>query len=140
MALTTRKDIINQMIYILEQLDYIITVTRWRDTDAEPFDPEECPALNIKDGNAPITHNVSNDEHALSVTLDIHSTSRVSADEIESLLGDLAEKITANDTWGGYSDGSSIDSHNINITHTGDIITSGTLEITVIYTTDRGKL
>ena len=140
MAFTVRKDIMDNMIYQLEQIASLVTVTRWRDTEAEPYDPSECPALNIKDRDASIIHNISDDQHELKLTLEVHTTSRISADYIESLLGDVAAKISANDTWGGHADGSNLEGHEIDINQTGDIITAATLDIIVNYTTAKGGI
>lgn len=140
MAITTRKDIIDDMRYRLEQIPEIATVTRWRDTDAEPFAPEECPALNIKDGTGSIEHDTSYDVHTLPISLDLHTTSAVNADEVESLLGDLAETASLNETWGGHAEGTNIERHDINIHQTGDVITSGSLDISVEYTTEKGRI
>lgn len=140
MALTTRKDIMDVMIYRLEQIQSIITATR-RDIDAEPFDAEECPALHIStSGKARITHNVSDDEHELPVTLTLHTTTRITVDTIEDLLGDISACVSANDTWGGKADGTNIESHEIDTNQSGDIIQSAALEITINYTTDKGKI
>lgn len=141
MALTARKEIKDNIVYLLGQITSVVTVTdSSRDLDAEPFAPEECPALVVTLGKGQVSHEVSYDEHALPVTLEIHTTSRISADEIESMLGDVAAKIAANETWGGNADGTNIESHETDINQTGDVITSGTLEITVNYTTDKGKI
>ena len=140
MALTTRKDILDDMAYRMGQIVSLTTVTRWRDTDAEPYEPEECPALNIKYRDATINHNISNDEHSLPMSLEIHTTSRITSDDAENLLGDVAAMVETHDTWGGHADGSNIESHGIDTTQTGDTITAATLEITVTYTTDKGKI
>jgi hypothetical protein len=140
MALTTRKEILDDMIYRLEQLQGIFTVTR-RDLEAEPFDPEECPALNIiTSAKATITHYVSDDQHELPVTLTLHTTSRINVETIENLLGDIAACVVDNDTWNGHADGTNIESHGIDINQTGDVIESASLDIIVNYTTDKGKI
>jgi hypothetical protein len=140
MAITVRKEIADQMEYLLAQISGLVTVTLRRDTDAEPYDPSECPALNIKPGDGTITHNVSNDEHALKVSLELHTTSRTDSDDVESLLGDVTEKIAANETWGTCADGTNIEHHGVDTNQIGDVIASGTLEITVNYTTEKGKI
>ena len=137
---TTRKNILDDMYTYLDQITTITTVSRWRDTDADPFDPSECAALNIKDRRAEIIHNISDDEHALSVSLEIHTTSHITADAAESLLGDVAAKVEANSSWGGHADGTNIENHHIDISQTGDVITAATLEITIYYPTDKGKI
>jgi hypothetical protein len=141
MAVTKRKDIVNEQLYRFGLISGINTVTRWRDTDAEPFTLEECPALNIKDGKAQVNTDVSYDTHELAVTIELHTTSAITADEAEAILGDITECIEANDTWGNAkADGTNVESHDINIQQAGDTITAATLEITVKYTTDRGKI
>ncbi|MDD2365168.1 MAG: hypothetical protein PHN84_03295 [Desulfuromonadaceae bacterium] len=140
MALTKRKDILDDIVYRLGQISAITTVAKWRDTDAEPFDSSECPAINIKNRDADITHNVSDDEHALPISLEIHTTSRITADDAESLLGDVAGQVESNSTWGGHADGTTVESHGIDTTQTGDTITAAALEIIVHYTTDKGKI
>lgn len=137
---TTRGDIMGHMVTLLDQITTITTVSRWRDTDSEPFESYECPALNIKDGPGQISHNVSDDEHEMKVALELHTTSRITADAAESLLGDIAAKVAANDTWAGHADGTDIEGHDININQTGDVITAAGLDITVKYTTDKGKI
>jgi hypothetical protein len=137
---TTRKDILGHMTTLLDEITGITTVARWRDTDADPFDPSECPALNIKDGRGTISHDVSYDLHELKVSLELHTTSRITADAVERLLGDLAAKVVANETWSGHADGTDIENHELDINQTGDTITAGTLDIIVHYTTDKGKI
>jgi hypothetical protein len=140
MAVTTRKDILDNMIYRLGQIWRITTVCR-RDIDAEPFDPEECPALNIETAEkAKITHNVSDDEHELPITITLHTTTRITVDTIEELLGDVSATIVTNDTWGGHADGTNIESHGVDTNQSGDVIQSATLDITVNYTTAKGKI
>jgi hypothetical protein len=140
MALTVRKEIADQMEYLLAQISGLETVSLRRDTDAEPYDPSECPALNIKPGDGAITHKACNDEHALKVTLELHTTSRIAYSDVESLLGDIAEKVTANETWGGCADGTDSENHGVDTDQTGDVIASGTLEIIVHYTTEKGRI
>jgi hypothetical protein len=141
MVITVRKNIKDNIVYCMGQVTSLVTVIdTTRDLDSEPFAPEECPALVVKLGKGQINHEVSYDEHSLSIRFELHTTSRITADEIESLLGDAAAKIAANDTWNGTADGTSIDSHETDIDQVGDTITSGTLESTVNYTTDKGKI
>jgi hypothetical protein len=140
MAVTTRKDIADEIIYQMGQITALETVTSWRDTETEPYEPAECPALNIKCSSGTITHNVSDDEHELKVSLEVYTTSRITSDAIESLLGDIAAKVSANDNWGGHADGSNIENHDIDINQTGDVIASATLNISVHYTTAKGKI
>lgn len=137
---TTRKNILDQMLTAFGQITAVETVARWRDTDADPFDRTECPALNIKDEKAIITNENSYDTHELKVTLELHTTSRITADAVESLLGDIASKIATGDIWGGYADGTNLESHEIDIKQTGDIITAATLSIIVLYTTVKGAI
>jgi hypothetical protein len=140
MAATTRKDITDDLLYRMGLISALETVTFWRDTDSEPYEPSECPALNIKSTNAIITHNVSDDEHELKVLLELHTTSRIAVSDVESILGDIAAQVETNNTWGGHADGTNIENHEIDINQTGDVITAATLNIIVNYTTAKGKI
>lgn len=147
MAFTKRKDILDDMLYRLGTIRFangyesdITTVARQRDTGADPFSPDELPALNIRDGRAGITHNISEDEHTLPVTIEVHTSSRISTVEAENLLADLARCIELNNDWNGYADGTGNESHEIDISQTGDTITAVQMDITINYTTDRGKI
>ncbi len=154
MAFTQRKDILDSLLYYLGQIKQangyqtdIVTVERHRDTVAAPFDPSECWAVNVKDGHAQVTHNVSDDEHALPVDLEIVTTSRISAAEVETMIADVARCLDlwggtgdAGAAWGGHADGTAIDSHGIDVAQAGDTITSGLVSITIHYTTDKGKI
>jgi hypothetical protein len=147
MAFTKRKNILDELVYRLGQIKPgngyqtdVVTVERRRDTDADPFDPSECWAVNIRDHEAKIDHTISNDEHHLPVTLEIVTTSRVNVDEVESMIADCARCIDLNDTWAGYADGTDIESHGVTEKQDGDTIISATLDITIHYTTDKGKI
>ena len=151
MALTARKEIIGNLQYWLGTINQangyqtagFATVARHRDTAVEPFAPEEVPAVNIIDSLADITHNVSDDIHDLSVSIEIHTTSRITADQAEEMLGDVVRCIDLNgmdSAWGGHADGTTIESHNIDVAQTGDTIYSGNLVITIHYTTEKGKI
>ncbi|OHD24195.1 MAG: hypothetical protein A2Y38_24905 [Spirochaetes bacterium GWB1_59_5] len=147
MALTKRKDILDQLLYRLGQIRLgsiygtdLLTVARQRDTGAEPFSPEECWAANVRDGQATVQHNVSDDEHALPVSIELHASSRVTLAEAETALADLVHCIDTYNNWGGYADGTNLESHEIDIIQTGDIITAVLVDITINYTTDKGKI
>jgi hypothetical protein len=147
MAFTARKTILDGLEYRLGMIRInngyqtdMVTAVRQRDLDNEPFAPEECPAINIKDGDAKITHNISNDEHDFPVSLEIHTTSRVTTDEVESMIADVARCLDMNDTWAGAADGTAINSHGVSIVQDGDTITAATIDITINYTTDKGKI
>ena len=147
MAITKRKDILDQLRYRLEQIRTtngagtdILTVARQRDTEADPFSPDECWAVNIRDGKASVDHNISSDDHILPVTIELHATSRITLPDAETALADIINCIDEYGTWGGYADGTDVESHEIDITQTGDIITAATIEILIYYTTDKGKI
>jgi len=147
MAITRRKDILDDMLYRLGLIKTangysvtIVTVARQRDTEVEPFLPEECPALNLRDGKAQTLHNISDDEHQLPVSVDIHTTSDVTADDATEILGDVVKCVNLNDTWNGHADGTAIEGHGVDISQTADTIQAGELDITVNYTTDKGKI
>lgn len=140
MALTTRKNITDQIIVAMGQIRDLVTVDNRPNADDDPYSVDECPALNIKEGDDYITPTVSNDEHELKVSFEIHTSSRVTSDAIENLLGDIAAKIYDTDTWGGYADGTAIESYVISNRQTGDVITAGFMEIIIRYTTDKGKI
>lgn len=147
MALTKRKDILDQLLHRLGTIrtsggytSDINTVERQRNTESNPFAPEECWAANIRDGRAEVEHDVSDDQHRLPVTIELHASDRVTLAEAENALADVISVINAYDTWGGYADGTDLDSHEIDITQTGDIITAVLIEITIHYTTDKGRI
>jgi len=144
---TKRKDILDQLLAKLSAIrtnsgygSNILTAVRQRDTDVEPFDSSECWAANVKDGKADITHNCSDDEHNLPVTIELHATSRVTVAAAEVALADVASCLDTYNTMSGYADGIDVESHEIDITQTGDIITAVTVEIMIHYTTDKGKI
>jgi hypothetical protein len=146
MALTKRKDIIDQLIYSMGQVRIangasadLVTVERHRDVEAEPFEDDQVPALNVLDGNCPVTHQVSYDEHALDVKLQLYTTSRITAAQIDELMGDLLARIALDPTWGGHADGTAVESHRIDLSQDGDTINSATIDIVINYTTDPGK-
>lgn len=147
MAATKRKDILDQLLAKLAAIrttagygSNILTAVRQRDTDSEPFDPSECWAANIRDGKAEITHNCSDDEHRLPVTIELHATSRVTVAAAETALEDVTSCIDTYNTLAGYADGVDVESHEIDISQTGDVITAVTVEILIHYTTDKGKI
>lgn len=146
MAITKRKDIINDLLYRMGLIRKIqgydtdiYTVARHRDTAEEPFNLDEVPALNVVDGKGAITHLVSDDEHALDVRLSVVTSSRVSASEVDDIIGDVLKCIEANSTWGGHADGTRAESHTIDLSQGGDTITSGIIDIVIDYTTEKGK-
>jgi hypothetical protein len=148
MAVTKRKEILDDLVYRMGAIrkangyetDLGVTVTRLRDTDAEPFDQDEVPALNIRDGIAVVYHNVSDDEHSLEIELTVHTTSQVTSAEVDAFIGDIVRCIDENDTWGGHADGTDVESHEIDTTQTSDTITAGTVRIKIRYTTEKGKI
>jgi hypothetical protein len=147
MAFTTRKNILDDLVYRLGMVrpangyqTTIKTVTRQRDIGAEPYAPSELPAFNVRDQKADVTHVISQDEHKLPVTIEMHTTSQITTAEAENLLADVARCIDLNDIWNGYADGTNIESHEIDITQTGDIIQAGTVDILINYTTAKGAI
>jgi hypothetical protein len=147
MAFTARKNILDDLEYRLGMVKIangytsnINLVDRQRDTDAEPFSITELPAFNVRDQKAEIVHNISDDEHTLPVTIEMHTSSRITAAEAENLLADVARCVNLNSNWNGYADGTTIESHEIDITQTGDVITAGTVDILIHYTTDKGAI
>ena len=147
MALTRRKDILDDMLYRLGLIKTvngynvnIVTVTRQRDTEVEPFLPEECPALNLRDGKAKTLHNISDDEHSFPVVINIHTISEVTADDATEILGDVVKCVNTNETWNNHADGTTIEGHGVDVSQTADTIQAGELDLTVNYTTDKGKI
>lgn len=147
MAFTTRKNILDDLVYRLGMIrvpngytSNVTTVTRQRDTETESYEAEELPALNVRDQRASVDHMISDDEHQLPVTIEMHTTSRITTEDGENLLGDIAKCIEANSTWNGYADGTTIESHELDITQTGDVIQAGTVDIQIHYTTDKGAI
>lgn len=145
--MTQRKDILDALQARLALIQpangyasTVVTVARQRDTEADPFAAEELPAINIRDQRAGVLHNVSDDEHTLPVTLDILTTGQIFAADAELLLGDVIACLASHDQWGGYADGTTIESHEIDISQTGDIITAGTIDIIIHYTTEKGQI
>ena len=148
MALTKRKDIINELIYRMGQIQVtkadgvstgLLTVVRHRDEGEEPFDLQEVPALNVKDGKCPVTHQCSYDEHALDVRLELVTCQRASVDDIDDLVAAVIQCADDNDSWGIHADGTNLEAHDIDLSQTGDTITSAKIDIVINYTTDKGK-
>lgn len=147
MAFTKRKSILDDLVYRLGGVrtangyaSNVMTASRQRDLEAEPYLPEELPAYNVKDQRAETDHMISDDEHALPVTIEMHTSSRITTEEAENLLADVVRCINLNNTWNGYADGTTIESHEIDITQTGDVITAGTVDIRIHYTTEKGAI
>lgn len=147
MAITKRKDILDQIVYLLGQIREangystdINSAARQRDTENDPFAPEECWAANVLDGRAETEHLLCYEEHRLPVTIELHATSRVTVADAETALADLVACVEANDTWGGHADGTDINSHEVNILQVGDTITAVIVELVIRYTTDKGKI
>lgn len=147
MAFTTRKNILDDLVYRLGIIrtpngytSNVTAVTRQRDLDAEPYEASELPALNVRDQRATVEHMISDDEHMLPVTIEMHTSSRITVGDAENLLGDIAKCIEANESWNGYADGTTIESHELDITQTGDVIMAGTVDIQIHYTTNKGAI
>lgn len=147
MAFTKRKDILDNLVYqfgtIRKANGYqtdLVTVERLRDVEANPFDVTELWAVNVRDGIAQIDHMVSDDEHRLPVALDIITSSEATVDEIENCIADVCRCIDLHNDWGGYADGTNIESHGIDRAQLGEILFAATVEITINYTTDKGKI
>jgi len=118
----------------------ITTVERWRDVEAAPFEAEELPAVNFRDGRAPVVHQLSQDEHALEVDIDIITTSAVTAADALDYVGDIVKCLADNGTWGGLADGTTIESHEIAVGEGEEVVTCGRVKTTVNYTTDMGRI
>lgn len=139
--MSVRSDITAALKDRFSDLAGFTTVERWRDTQNEPFDVAECPAVNIKPGRCPITHMLSNDEHSLEILLDVVTVAGCSDVEIETLLEVLVNAIELDPYWNNLADGTTIESHDIDTAaEMADTVTSGQLKITVNYTTDKGKI
>lgn len=118
----------------------IVTVERHRDTDENPFDLSEVWAVNVRDGVASVDHMVSDDEHHLPVVLDIVTTSRATVTEIENAIADVTRCIDLHNDWGSNADGTTVESHGIDRAQVGEIVFAASVEITIHYTTDKGKI
>ena len=141
MALTTRQDILAEIVYRMGLVTAIATATGRRDTDNQPYDPDDCPAVNVSFGPDTVDENISQDDHHLTIKLELFTSSRSGDDTAEDLFAALADVIIANSTWGGHADGSSSPSPDTSdIYQVGDIISTGTLNFIVHYTTDKGKI
>jgi hypothetical protein len=146
-ALTTRKNILDTLLAKLLLVrttngynSTINAVDRQRDTESDPFSPSECWAANVRDGRVEVEHDVSDDQHRLPVTIELHGTSRITLSAAEQALADVVDVILDNDSWGGYADGTTLESHEVDISQTGDVITAVQVDITIHYTTERGKV
>lgn len=147
MAFTTRKNILDDLVYRLGMIlpangyqSTIQTVSRQRDTDAEPYSTAELPALNVRDQQAGVTNHLNKSEHLLPVTIEIHTTSRITTAQAEDLLADVARCCSLNRTWSGKAINTTLESHEIDIAQTGDVITAGTVDIQIRYLTPLGEL
>lgn len=147
MAVTKRKDILDQLLYRLAAIRVtngynsdILTVDRQRDMIGDPYSPEECWAVNVRDGKAEITHNCSDDEHRFPVSIELHASSRITLAAAESALADVIDCIDQHNTLAGYADGIDVESHEIDLGLTGDVITAVMIEILIHYTTDKGRI
>jgi hypothetical protein len=139
--MSRRSDIAAAIYDRLRQLTSFVTVERWRDTGSEPFDITDVPALNIKDGNGDIVHQVSQDEHALVVKIDIVTVKDISAVIVEDLLNAVVASIGSDESWGNLADGTNVDSHDIDLTaEAADTVSSGQIKLTVNYTTEKGQI
>lgn len=139
--MSRRGEIVSEIVARMAALGRFVTVVRWRDSSAEPFSVEECPALNVMDGNAAVTHQVSIDEHALEVKFDVVRAQGVPAADVEDDLSAVAASIMTDEYWSGLADGTNIESHDIDTSaEKADSVTCGQLKSTVNYTTPKGEL
>ena len=144
---TTRKNILDQILYRLGRIRAangystdINAAVRQRDTDSDPFAPEECWAANVRDERAEVDHLLCYEDHRLPVTIELHATSRITLEDAETALADLVACVDQYVTWGGFADGTDINSHEVNILQAGDTITAVVVDLIIHYTTDKGKI
>jgi hypothetical protein len=126
--MSRRSDIAAAIYDRLRQLTSFVTVERWRDTGSEPFDITDVPQ-------------VSQDEHALVVKIDIVTVKDISAVIVEDLLNAVVASIGSDESWGNLADGTNVDSHDIDLTaEAADTVSSGQIKLTVNYTTEKGQI
>lgn len=141
MALTTRQDILGEIVYRMGLATAITTVTSRRDVINNPYSSDECPAVNVMLGTDSVDELLSQDEHHLPIKLELYVSSESGSDTAEDLFSAIASVVESNPTWGGHADGSGspqVDASEI--FEIGDLISTGTIGFVCHYTTDKGKI
>lgn len=141
MALTKRMDVLGDVVCRFGLAPGIVTAESRRDTGNNPFTADECPAVNVTIGNDTVDENCSQDDHHLQYKAELFTSSETGEVTVEDLFPALTDTILANDTWGGYADGTGSPTVDTSDTYeVGDIISNGTISFVVHYTTDKGKI